>query len=74
MEEENGALAMLWCGCEHGVIAVGMEASNDLRAGRFIDTEALCTDGNAAIGVHFGRGSLAPDIGPPRAGGYGSQR
>ena len=73
MKEENRLGILVWRGCENGVIAVWMEATDDFCAGRFADAQAHCAEGDAAIGIDAGVGALAPDVRPPRAGGSGAQ-
>ena len=67
MEEKDGAFVLGWRGEEHGVIAVGMHAPGDAGAGRLFDAQALCGDGDAAVGADVGLRAGAPDVGPPRA-------
>lgn len=50
-----------------------MEAAGDRGAAGAFDAEALGADGDALIGADFGLGTLAPDVGPPRAGWGGTQ-
>ena len=73
MEEEDGAFGLFWRSEEDGVVAVGMEASCDEGAGRFFDAEALCGDGDAAIGSDAGLRACAPNVGPPRAARGGAE-
>ena len=67
MKEEDGASGFVWRGEEDGVVAVGMEASGDECAGRFVDAETLGGEGDAAVGADAGLGAGAPDVGPPGA-------
>ena len=41
-------------GEEDGVITVGVDAAGDESAGRLLDAQALCGDGDAAIGGDAG--------------------
>ena len=58
---------------QHGVVAAGMEAKDDLGTRWFFDPQALGTDGHAAIVAHAERGADAPDIWPPRTGRHWPQ-
>ena len=67
MEEKDGELSVDGSVEEDGDIAVGMKAAGDGGAAGPLAAQALGANGDAPIGAHFGLGSLAPDIGPPRA-------
>jgi len=54
MEEKNGAFVLGRRGEEDGVITVGVDAAGDESAGRLLDAQALCGDGDAAIGADAG--------------------
>ena len=73
MEEKDGAFVPGWRGEEDGVIAVGMDAAGDQGAGRLLDAQALCGDGDAAVGTDARLRACAPDVGPPRAARGGAQ-
>ncbi len=48
-------------------MARGMEAENNFGTGRMFETEALITDGNAAVGADLKCGPNTPNVRPPRA-------
>src|SRR3989442_15849410 len=54
-------------------VAIWPQAADDGGAGRSRDGEALEADGDFAIVADAHAGLLAPDVGPPRAGGNGAQ-
>ena len=53
--------------CKDRVMARGMEAENNFGTGRMFETEALITDGNAAVGADLKCGPNTPNVRPPRA-------
>ena len=73
MEEKDGAFVLGRRGEEDGVITVGVDAAGDESAGRLLDAQALCGDGDAAIVPDAGLRAYAPDVGPPRAARGGAQ-
>ena len=54
-------------------ISVGAEATDDGGAGSGVQKQALVSDGDCAVVADTDAGLLAPDEGPPRAGGGGAQ-
>ena len=57
-------------GCrQHGMVAGGMKAKNDLGLGWFFDAQALRADRHAPIAADLDGGAHAPYIIPPRATG-----
>ena len=48
------------------MIPVGMDAAGEEGAGRLLDAQALCGDGDASVGADAGLRACAPDVGPPR--------
>ena len=69
MQEENGAFLLARLAGEDGVIAIGMKAADDARAGRPRNAQTLAGDGDAAVEIDAGGAALAPDVGPPRTRG-----
>ena len=67
MEEEDGELTVGRRMENGGCVTVWMEATGDGGAAGAFDAEALGADGDPLIGADFGLGTLAPDVGPPRA-------
>ena len=70
VEELDGVRVLIRRGGEDGVIAVGVEATNDSCTGRFVDAQTLAGDGDTTIGIDAGGRTLAPNVGPPRAVRY----
>jgi len=68
-EEEGGFAGFVGLVGEDGDVAVGVEAMDDPRAWRGLNSEALSADGDASVGADLDGGPLTPDIGPPRADG-----
>lgn len=54
-------------------VAVGSLAADDGAARRSVQAPALGADGDLAVVADAPAGLLAPDIGPPRAGGHGPE-
>ena len=64
--EEQGRLSFGVGGrSQHGVVAAGMEAEDDLGAWRFLHAQALSADRNTAITADSEGRAHAPDINPP---------
>jgi len=59
---------------EDGDVGVWVEAVDEAGGGRSLDAEAAGADGDAAVGLDFDGGTLAEDIGPPRAFGRWAER
>jgi hypothetical protein len=58
--------------CGNGMVFVGVEATDDLGSGWFIDAQASCTDGDEAIWIDTDPGALTLDIWPSRTGRSGA--
>ena len=54
-------------------VAVIAQAADDGGAGRSVQGVKLSANSNLAVVAHAHGGSLAPDQGPPRAGGHRTQ-
>lgn len=63
-----------WVSAQNGVMTAGVGAEDDRRPGRHFQAEALGADGDTGVVAGFEDGALAPDVGPPRAAGHGTQR
>src|SRR6266568_935968 len=72
VEEKDGFGVGIWGVPEVVSVAIGTEAADDGGAGRSNNWVALGADGDFAVVADTHAGLLAPDIGPPRTVGSGT--
>ena len=68
-----GLAFWIWGVAEVVDVAIGAEAADDGGAGRSVNGMALGADGDFAVVADADAGLLAPDVGPPRAVGGGTE-
>ena len=73
VQEHDGFGFGIGCLAEIIDVSVGAQAADDTGPGRRVHGVALGADGNFAVVADADAGALAPDKGPPRAGGDRAQ-